>query len=167
MKEVNDLNLTEIKAPQTAWGFTVKMLGKAHPSLEDYYEVMHRFRKFGDVQMMTEEYDSKNKLHIHGIVLLPKKGFYRRKLMVHGFHIKLEEIYDRRGWIHYITKDQRFQQAFADVMPMLNINADLNADLNANLDADLNAERQCCKPDVTDVNAAQLGDLYLFGDDYS
>ncbi len=43
-------------------------------------------------------------LHYHGIIML-NKNFYRKRLYLDGFSLKLKEIFDEKGWITYITKD--------------------------------------------------------------
>ena len=51
------------------------------------------------------EYDSKGKLHYHGIVKIPAKC-YRKSLCLKGLSMKLVDLYNEEGWIQYCMKDQ-------------------------------------------------------------
>ena len=91
------------KAEHVSYGYTVK---DNRPETTDYQSFFDRCEKFGvKITHKYPEYDSKGKLHIHGIMQIPK-GFYRKKICMDGLHIKLVEIYDEAGWKRYITKDQ-------------------------------------------------------------
>jgi len=57
------------------------------------------------VKAKCGEYDSKGKLHYHGIVSIPKKCF-RKNLCLTGLHLKMKPIYDEEGWERYYKKDQ-------------------------------------------------------------
>lgn len=91
------------KSPNECYAFTVKKLGGIAAKIEEYVPVICHMRDFGLIKHIEYEYDSKSKLHIHGIIVL-RRGFYRKKLCVQGFHMKLELIYDDNGWETYITK---------------------------------------------------------------
>jgi len=92
-------------SPNAPWAFTVKKLGSEELSPTDYAEIIQHYHKYGFVDCHYYEKDSKGKMHVHGIILL-RKGFMRKKLCAIGFHTKLVEMYDRRGWELYILKDQ-------------------------------------------------------------
>ena len=95
----------------TSWAFTVKKLGH-DVTTSDYAAVIELYRKFGFVDSHYYERDSVGKFHVHGIVQL-RKGFLRKRLCLPGFHTKLVELYDRRGWELYILRDQYlFDPAF-------------------------------------------------------
>jgi len=87
-----------------AFAYTVKTLGKSI----DYEPFFNNLDKFNiKVEYKIKEKDSLGKNHYHGIFYLDK-GFYRKRLIIKGFHIKLEQIYDKAGWIKYIHKDCEF-----------------------------------------------------------
>lgn len=97
------------KSNLVAYAYTVKVL--SNKTMDPNYEqdVFSRWRKLGvEFDCSVSERDSKGKLHYHGIIYL-RKGFYRRKLVVRGYHMKLEELYDRAGWIRYIEKDLKYK----------------------------------------------------------
>lgn len=96
-----------IKSNQTPWAFTIKKTGinLNKVTIETYSSIVKRFNESGFIKDIEEEYDSKQVLHLHGIVLL-RKGFMRKMLCMPGFHVKLEEIYDELGWIKYINKNK-------------------------------------------------------------
>lgn len=97
------MDIEVIKHDQEPYAFTIKKLGKSVVSLKDYADIMSNMTNYGFVKCAEYERDSQGKLHVHGIVLL-RRGFFRKKLCMQGFHVKLEYIYDENGWINYITK---------------------------------------------------------------
>jgi len=104
IKTDKDTKLEIIKSQQQGWAFTVKKLGKGKVTLESYVDVIGLFNKYGFIKKAEYERDSRGVLHVHGILLL-RKGFLRKKLLLQGFHTKLEELYDESGWVDYIVKD--------------------------------------------------------------
>lgn len=98
------------KASKIAFAFTVKSLGTIHlTELEYEKDIFDRWRKRGvEIEYCIPENDSTGKLHYHGIIYL-EKGFYRRRLLCRGYHMKLVEIYDRAGWLRYIEKDLQYK----------------------------------------------------------
>ncbi len=90
-----------IKSTKMAFAFTVKTL-----TSEINYDAF--FKKLSKLSIKVEykisELDSKGKLHYHGILYLDK-GFYRKRICVTGYHVKLVELHDRQGWLKYIHKD--------------------------------------------------------------
>lgn len=89
-----------------SWAFTIKKLGRPSDTcLLDYANVLEQWTKNPQVKVKEAvlERDSKGKLHVHGIATI-KKNFYRHKLGVHGFNMKLDEIYDEQGWERYLHK---------------------------------------------------------------
>lgn len=94
------------KSTKIAFAYTVKTLG----DITTYEPFFDRLNKFSiKVEYKVSELDSKGKLHYHGILYLDK-GFFRKRLCVKGYHIKLDELYDRAGWIKYILKDQKKEE---------------------------------------------------------
>lgn len=91
------------QSKKTLFGFTVK---DNRQDVTDYDSFMDRAKRMEcDIQEYYPEKDSKGRLHLHGIISIPK-GFYRKKLMMSGLHLKLEEIYDIDGWRRYCKKSQ-------------------------------------------------------------
>lgn len=98
------------KSQSLAFAYTIKKLNKTNqpPSQGDYDVFFKKLSKFNiTVEYKISELDSKGHIHYHGILYLDK-GFYRRKLMIKGFHMKLDEIYDKSGWVKYIHKDCKY-----------------------------------------------------------
>lgn len=87
------------------WAFTYKILGGHDDEIVegDYAPVRKELYNSGYVKHIRFEKDPKGRLHCHGIILL-RKGFFRKKLKVHGFHCHLREVYDERDWIAYCDK---------------------------------------------------------------
>lgn len=74
----------------------------------DYDVIWKTFEKY-DVQTrhLQWELDRSLRLHYHGVVILPK-NFYRRKLMLEGFHLNLlplRTMDDYNRWVRYCYKD--------------------------------------------------------------
>lgn len=91
-----------VRSKHVPWAFTIK---NVHSGPDQYDQFFKRAEGFGCIiDCKYAENDSKGKLHYHGIILIPK-GLFRKKLMLHGLHLKLDELYDRAGWLKYITKD--------------------------------------------------------------
>lgn len=76
-----------------------------YPTIADYDCVLDKIASIGTVSYFTFEKDSKNKFHIHGIALLPKTVRYT-SLAIKGYASKYREIFDMKGWINYLEKDQ-------------------------------------------------------------
>lgn len=96
------------KADSIAFAYTVKVLGKADATKEDYAPFFDKLAKLTiPIEYKILERDSHGKIHFHGIIYL-KKGFFRRRICLKGFHVKLEELYDRKGWLRYIHKDIQY-----------------------------------------------------------
>jgi len=86
------------------WAFTYKVLGPCEN--DSVYNIVKKVLKsYGMIKHCVLENDSQGKPHIHGIVLL-RKGFFRQRLKVQGFHCCLREIYDEQDWLRYCNKDQ-------------------------------------------------------------
>lgn len=100
---------TIIKSEYVSYGFTVKYnKAKAETvDVADYSIWFSRAEKMGiKIECKYLEYDSNNHAHYHGVLCIPKK-FYRKRLDLKGYHYKLEEIYDKAGWLRYCKKDQK------------------------------------------------------------
>lgn len=93
-----------------AFAYTVKALGTdKDPNYDLFFNKLDRFNI--QVEFKVSERDSKGKLHYHGILYIDK-GFFRRRLTTRGYHIKLDEIYDREGWLRYIHKEVNIERLF-------------------------------------------------------
>lgn len=94
-----------IKAGKVAYAYTVKYLKNKTEEATAYERFFDKLSKFGiKVEYKVAERDRHGKLHYHGIIYI-EKGFFRRRLITENISLKLEEIYDRSGWIKYISKD--------------------------------------------------------------
>ena len=91
------------RSNKIAFAYTVKSLGSDNNAdYKPFFDKLERFKI--PVEYKIHEMDSKSKIHYHGIIYLDK-GFYRRRLTTKGFAIKLDEIYNKAGWVKYIHKD--------------------------------------------------------------
>lgn len=96
-----------IKRPAThiAYAYTVKALGLVTITPEDYKKFFDRLSNFGiEIEYKVGETGKQKKFHYHGILYL-EKGFFRKKLCLQGYHLKLKPIYNKKGWLRYIHKD--------------------------------------------------------------
>lgn len=99
------MSFTAVRSTKIAFAYTVKTLGPSTVTSNDYVPFFRRLEALGvEVEYKIDELDSKGKLHYHGIIYL-KKGFYRKRVSLKGFHVKLEELYNKAGWLKYIHKD--------------------------------------------------------------
>lgn len=74
-------------------------------TVDDYTDVLLHIKKFGSITSLYYENSGKeNKLHIHGVALLPCKIRYKT-LTVKGYTSQWKEIYSLTGWLDYIQKD--------------------------------------------------------------
>ncbi len=90
-----------------AYAYTVKSLGKDLNA--NYAAFFARLLKFGiRIEYKVGERDSLGKWHYHGIIYL-EKGFYRKKISLKGFHCKLVELHNKKGWVKYIYKDYQYE----------------------------------------------------------
>jgi len=98
-----------------SWAFTVRYVKKntfSDVQLEEIYNDLFEFweRNGGVVSNKTPELGSGTKqLHFHGILEI-KRGLYRKKLMKANFHIKLDAIYNRGGWLTYLAKERQREE---------------------------------------------------------
>lgn len=103
-----------INAPVRAYAYTIKSLGDELDA--DYDPFFKKLSYFNiSVEYKVKEFDKFGKSHYHGIIYLPK-GFFRKRIIVKGFHLKLEELYNREGWIRYIHKDVKWED-YEDLEP--------------------------------------------------
>lgn len=102
------------RSTHIAFAYTIKNLGSDGDA--DYSPFFTKLTKFGiKSEFNIKELDCKGKTHYHGILYL-EKGFYRKRILVKGFHIKLKEVTDKSGWIRYIHKDIHWQD-YEDYQP--------------------------------------------------
>lgn len=90
------------RSPYTLFAYTVK---DNRRETSDYNMFFDRCKQFGcEILSKHSEYGMTKKLHYHGVMKIPR-GFYRKKLMIKGLHLYLEEVYDYGGWKEYCKKD--------------------------------------------------------------
>lgn len=95
------------KSDFVAFAYTVKFNKPLldPPTDADYKPFFDRLDKYKiRVEFKISELDKRGHLHYHGILYL-RKGFYRKRCCIPGMHIKLDELYDKKGWVKYIHKD--------------------------------------------------------------
>lgn len=66
---------------------------------------------------MLAELSRRNILHYHGVIHLPI-GFFKRRLVVKGFHFKIETIWNMRGWLTYVYKDYQLED-YTDTISLI------------------------------------------------
>lgn len=101
------------KSLLTAYAFTIKDNRKVinESRQEEYDKWFDKLGRLGlELEYQVKELDSMNRLHIHGVVLIPK-GFYRKRLLQGGLHIKLVELYNAQGWLKYMLKEQQYHDS--------------------------------------------------------
>lgn len=92
-----------IQSSHKAYAYTVRCnTGEKAASYAPFFNKLKRMRI--QVEYKVKEVGSCNVEHYHGVIYL-LKGFYRKKLVTPGFHLKLVEIYNKDGWIKYIHKE--------------------------------------------------------------
>ena len=74
-----------------AWGYTIKDNRTETTDYESWFTNAERLKC--KIVSKSPEYDSKGKLHYHGVIEIPKR-FYRKRLMQKGLHLHLQEITD-------------------------------------------------------------------------
>lgn len=73
-----------------------------------YEEVILKLKSLGvQFTYINYEDDTKGCCHVHCVASI-KKGVYRKDLLKHvsPFHIRLDKIYDLKGWVKYAMKNQ-------------------------------------------------------------
>ena len=89
------------------FAFTVKILGlKPSKCDEKDYEVFFDslYKKCMIVNFKIAEFDSKGLLHYHGVITL-KKNYYRKKLIVKGYHLHVTKLRSLFIWTKYCYKN--------------------------------------------------------------
>lgn len=88
------------------YGFTYKLNNKPADLVteQDYEPITKVLNKKGQIIDLVYEKDSKNRIHIHGVVKFQNKTPLFSSMCLKGFHSHFEEIYDQAGWNKYIHK---------------------------------------------------------------
>jgi len=55
-----------------------------------------------------EKDKGKDHVHMHGVIKIPI-GFFRKKLVLEGFNMKIKLITDMKGWLRYLAKDRPYR----------------------------------------------------------
>jgi len=71
---------------------------------EIYQNRLSEFTEAG-IKIMEYTYEATAGLHLHALVEIPK-SYQLIKLRRRGWSIKIDEIYNKEGWLKYINKDQ-------------------------------------------------------------
>lgn len=98
----------------TLYGITITQSHYRWPSPIDYEEIIEKLERKGfnflDYKYEVGKFKRKNvqtgKLHVHGIVEYNKVEMpYFKSFLPYGTDIKLEKIYNMKGWTKYTNKD--------------------------------------------------------------
>lgn len=99
-----------IKSDKVMFGLTVKATGGLkRADYEPFFDKIKAHEQNVQLICINKEYGKTDTLHYHGIISITK-GFFRKRLKVNGFHIKLVEIFDIKGWHSYMTKEGGVQE---------------------------------------------------------
>lgn len=87
------------------FALTLKWNNIVDPKDIDYERVMLSWGTLYDIEYkdVVYEKDSKGKVHMHGVIILPF-GFYRKRLKVQGLHVCIRPLTDPIGWNKYCNK---------------------------------------------------------------
>lgn len=99
------LSISRANKDYTSYGFTLRRVKMNKDVTKELY-FDHLIRIFDQFCFFTDlNYELTGGLHCHGIVRICNSiGLHRFR--VRGWSLVLEELYDRYGWVRYITKDQ-------------------------------------------------------------
>lgn len=88
--------------------FTVKKLGPVQGVTKStYFPIWNKWKDLNvNIKFKYSELDSEKKLHYHGLILLPK-NYYRKRLMLRGYHTYFKKCYDEKNWLRYSTNSFR------------------------------------------------------------
>jgi len=96
-----------------AYAFTLKMNTKPDEvclaTRSKYEDVLVGWAIQADLRARVFERDKQGRLHVHGIIELPR-DFRYKTLCPKGFHTCFKEIHDLAGWKKYLRKDQNFMK---------------------------------------------------------
>lgn len=116
----------QVKDKHTLFAFTVKDNRVDSTDYDQFFDNLTKHKCI--VECKYPEYDAKGKLHYHGVAQVPK-SLLRKKLVLAGLHVKLDEVYDQEGWLRYIKKDQpkpkpssMFKKAQKAIAPLVHEN---------------------------------------------
>lgn len=80
-----------------------------YPREDDYDVVIHQLKILGEIFYKTFEVDSKNKIHLHG-VLIPRRHYPVCRYKVKGYNVRVDNIFDLEGWMKYLQKQQIYDK---------------------------------------------------------
>jgi len=105
-KELDTAAVVALVAKERAYAYTLrKAKDNAKATRAEYFNhISIRLEPVGFDNRFIE-FEEDNGLHCHGIALLPS-DFNFKRLRVRGWSIKVEELYDPLGWVHYCRKDK-------------------------------------------------------------
>lgn len=95
------------------WAFTVKWnspKGMTHDELTAKLDELVEHWKVKGVELLERIDEDRDKrgeltpLHMHGVISV-KRGLYRKKLCLPGFHVKLVSLYLPSRWSRYCNKN--------------------------------------------------------------
>lgn len=74
-----------------------------------YVTVLSRLEKYGTVIHHTFEQSKKGRTHLHGMIQF-RRTPKLTTLCYKGFSVRWEKIWNRSGWMSYITKGEQFNR---------------------------------------------------------
>lgn len=99
------LELNRKREEYICYGFTLRRVKLNKDVTKELY-FDHLVKIFGQYCFFSDlVYENTSGLHCHGIVKIHKNHALHR-FRIRGWSLRLDELYDKAGWIRYINKDQ-------------------------------------------------------------
>lgn len=97
------------------------------PSEADFQVVMESLGAFLQQHVFEDDKHIKGGVHMHGVLNLPN-NFLRKRLLVKGFNMKMDPIFDINGWVKYMEKDKRLRLEVLDELKIQEYNDQYDAE---------------------------------------
>ena len=94
-------------AARQDYAFTLKYNRKTEDINFIYNTLFEMWKERGVVIKFNEVHENTKVKHYHGLISV-KRNYYLKRLMLDGFHLKLEAIYNEDGWYNYCKKEDLF-----------------------------------------------------------
>lgn len=96
--------LSITKSSTRLYAITVRKTSKPDLVTAAHYEsYLQNLSENLNVSIFEYVYEHEGGLHIHGIIEIPR-GLNLNRFRTRGYHVHLEEMYNRDGWLKYINK---------------------------------------------------------------
>lgn len=86
------------------YAFTVKYNMPTDEYVKLYDDLFAKWAKQGVIVKYREMHTDVKIPHYHGLISMAKNFFFK-KLMIKGFHVKFNMLFDNAGWIAYCRKN--------------------------------------------------------------